>query len=1006
MATSNNTDTATTMVSLQNVKDAIPSIIRDPRRTQRMMLNMVESIRNGEVRVADPTSPFALLTEMTAHIASGCVNESDALNRRQFSSVATTPEDLYYHISDYEIFGIYANPATGTIVLMLSVDSIRAKAVETDNPNIRKIIIPKHTEFKIADYHFTMQYPIVITVMSHGGITVKYDTSETSPIYRAEDMPIKTKTFARQSGDWIAINIPLYQFQISKKIISIDSVSDTRRTFPFNDKFCFIRAYQRNDNDAKWTEISVALNKEIHNPRVPTVVARVLSGSVEVSIPQIYFTDQLIRSNIRIDIYTTKGNINLDLSNYTQSAFSATWTDNDDTEASKYYKVLNKFEGISVVAQPIVSGGSDPITFGDLRKRVTQKSALDYGVAITPDQVAEAFRMNNYDIVLNIDDITNRQFLATRLMPAPTTKTSNESIGGTNQQEQAERARLTVTGIGADLRTLQTTLNLLSRSSHTFSNNRRMTVTPRILYRVENGDLKIVSDIITNDLLNLVDTNPEYVANHVNASNYLYSPYYMVLNAQPERFGVRFYDLDNPVINSSFTVANNESSLIAVELSAHEIHALPDSGYKIYVELTGDSVWKKLTADRIAVQLTTADGTNRVWWEGKFEGTTDVNGLINGNPVYSFTVDTRYDIDDNNKIILSGQKVAVELENIFNVIVMVKNHLPTNFEYTDIDDLASPSLLSTYDASASYLGILNQALDITIGTALTDMWSSCRSVLDPNTFARYEEDVYSTYTETVYKRELDGSLVIDVDPNTGIPSAVIEHNAGDFLLDELGQKVIKYPAGSVRYDALGNPVVIGGEREIIRLINMVLYDGRYFFANDTLTADYAREVFTTVTGWVTNDIPKIKRQLIDESDIYFQPKTTTGYINVISEDEDNILVKADQELTVTYYTTKANYDNAELRKYITEFTPRILKEALENRTISVDSIIDYIKDKLGDDILSVKLEGFMEGKYQIISLTNDSMLPSIGKRLVVLSSKELRVEDAVTVQILMHKESL
>lgn len=1006
MAT-NITTSDVSMVSLQNVKDAIPNIIRDPRRVQRMILNIVESISNGEVRVADPTSPFALMTEMTGQLASACVNEADTLNRRQYSSVAVTPDDLYYHISDYEMYGIFANPSSGTIVLLMSVDSIRAKAIETDNPNIRKIIIPKHSEFKVADYTFTMQYPIVITVMSHGGITVRYDTSQSSPLYAAENMPIKTKTFNRQQGDWIAINIPLLQFQITKKILSIDSVSDTKRSFVFNDKFCFLRAYQRNDTDGKWTEISVALNKEIHNPRVPTIVAKVLTNNVEISIPQIYFTDNLILRNIRVDIYTTKGNVNLDLSNYQQSSFSATWTDNDDAEASKYYKVLNKFEGMSVMAQPTVSGGSDPIVFGDLRRRVTQKSAVDYGIAITPEQVADVFRINGYDLVFNKDDVTNRQFLATRLMPAPSTKTTNESMGGTAQKEQAEKARLTVTGIGADLRTLQTTLNLLSRNIHTFTNNRRMTVTPKVLYRIDRGNLKIVDHETVNDLLNTAKSNPEVVANHVNASNYLFNPYYMVLNAQPEDFSARFYDLDNPEITSTYTDSHNESTLISVELVAHEINTIPDGGYKIYIQLEGDAVWKKLTADRIAIQLTTADGTNRVWWEGKFEGVTDSQGYVQGNPIYSFIVDTRYDIDDSDKIILSGQKVAVPLSNKFNVLVMVKDHIPTGFQYSNIDDLTNPGLITGYNPASSYVGVLNETLDVTLGYPLHNLWSSSRSTLDPKTFATYETDVYRTYTEVTYKRDpLDNSLIIDVDPNTGVPSAVIEHNVGDFYLDELGQKIIKYPAGSTKYDALGKPIIIGGEREILRFINMVMFDGRYYFANDQLTTDYAREVFTTVTGWIINDVPKIKRNLIDETEVFFQPKTTTGYIKVIGEDSDSIQVKADQELLVTYYTTKENHDNAELRKYITEYTPRILKEALEQRTVSVDGIVEYIKSKLGDDVLSVKVEGFMEGKYQIISLTDDSMLPSIGKRLVVLSSKELRVEDAVTVQILKHKESI
>ena len=52
------------------------------------------------------------------------------------------------------------------------------------------------------------------------------------------------------------------------------------------------------------------------------------------------------------------------------------------------------------------------------------------------------------------------------------------------------------------------------------------------------------------------------------------------------------------------------------------------------------------------------------------------------------------------------------------------------------------------------------------------------------------------------------------------------------------------------------------------------------------------------------------------------------------------------------------------------------------------------------------MRGFVDDRFQIVTLTDDSMLPSIGKRLVALPSKELRVEDAITVDILKHVDSL
>ncbi len=985
----------------RNIYDAIPTILRDPRAIQRLMVNTVEAVSNGEFRVIDPTSPFVLMMEMTAQLASAGVAESDALNRRQYPTAATTVDDLLYHMSDYSMLGVYATPANGTPIIVLNLDSVRTRAVATSNPDVSMIVIPKHTSITIGGtYTFTMQYPVEIIVMAHGGVNVRYNMDEISPIYAAETMPLKTATFVKNGKEWMAINIPMKQMALDSHVLQVNSASGTSRSFDIVDKFCYIRAYTKSTDATVWTEIKVCMNKEIFDPKVASVVATVLGSTVEVSIPQIYYTNKIISDSVRIDIYSTKGSLDIDLSNYTTAAYSAVWKDYDTVNTSAYSKVLDDFNGITVASQQYVTGGSDAMSLAELRKRVVQMSSADYGYAITPNQVQQLLSVNGYDLVTSIDDITNRQFLATRLLPAPSAALSSDD-GTTTTDTSA----LTVTGIGVDVRTLQTPLSAFDLNRYAYVNGQRITLTPNILYRLQADALEIVPNETVDAIKLLGQTQPESAANTVNSDTFLYTPFYTVLHTQSDDFTAHFYNLDTPSILANYSKVFNSSAQISVTCTGYDIAAVNDNGYLLKVRFTGDAAWKKMPAARMYAQLTIADGTNRTWWNGTLDNVIDSNGLVTGDAVFSFNIDTNYDIDAKDRLILGTDKVPVDLTSTFSVVITLKNHFPTGATYGTIDTINNPGLFTDYDSSAVYLGLAEEALQINLGDALTDLWTACRSIVDPDSYQKYTSVVYATYTEPVYQRDTGGNLVLVKDPTTEkwVPS--ILHKVGDIVYNG-NEPVVLHNVGDTVLDADQNPIIVGGDAAIIRHISMTLFDGRYYFATDSQTKSYITSIMEKIVAWVTVDIPIIQKQLIDDSELYFHPKTTTGYMEVIIGDNETASVRADQNLRVTYYLTKANYDNAELRKYITDYTPTVLKTALENRTVSVDSIVEALRAAMADDVLSVTVTGFVDDAYQIITLTNDSMLPSVGKELVALSSKELRVTDSVTVEFVKHNSTL
>ena len=163
-------------------------------------------------------------------------------------------------------------------------------------------------------------------------------------------------------------------------------------------------------------------------------------------VPQIYFESGLIKDTIRFDVYTTKGNVNLVMSNYSLDAYKGVWVDLDTTSTSKYSSPIQTM-AVDIYSGETVSGGTNGIDYKVLRKQVINGKRRDDEFIITPTHLETEFMDDGFDLVTNIDNITDRQYLATRPLPSP----SNDS---------------TITGVGTTVSTLQLTINQLLQNQY------------------------------------------------------------------------------------------------------------------------------------------------------------------------------------------------------------------------------------------------------------------------------------------------------------------------------------------------------------------------------------------------------------------------------------------------------------------------------------------------------------------------------------------------------------
>ena len=975
------------MATVSDVAKQLSLYRNNPMGMFQAAINLVEINSNGETQVLSATTPFALALEMSTAIGTAIMSENESNLRKLFPSLSQEKGELYLHMSDIDYNGMFSTAAIGIFKFMISINTIRAKAVSVGpNSNVRKLTIPKHTQLSVDGVPFSLQYPIDILVLPHNGISVQYGESEVSPLFSKGDNQLSTTYVETADNVYIIISAPAIQARISSTVTSLNAAISLSKNISYTDQYLYARAYIKNEDSSTWEEIRVIHNNEVYDSRVPTVCLTVSDGVLNLYLPQIYFENDLIKDSIRLDVYTTNGPVNMVMSNYTTDAYSAKWLDLDNVSTSVYSSPIETM-AVDIYSDESIVGGSYGMGYEMKRDQVINAKRPDDHKIITPDHLINAYKEEGFDLVTNIDNITERQFLATQVLPAPT----NDS---------------TITGVGSTVATLQLSITEMLQYSNVRNNGSRVTILPNMLYTKENGITRPVTDENLSNLTNGGTYTLEGLVNHVNNSNYLYSPFTYVIESTVDYFNIKPYYLNNPKIGSVYEHRVNNEVGVSLGITGYNIqHSADNSGYVLDIQIEGGSLFNKLGYENISMQISYSgeNGATRLAIGGELVSVIDTvtNLPVDNKYIYRFLINTNFDINSNNELVLTPSNAGLPLDAVMDVVVVIKDYLPPNATIGPIDKVVNLQSISGYDYTSQYIGTHQFKLNLKLGHYLDNLWARGRVIVKDDQYRRYEENIFYTYDVDVPELDAAGLKIYDI--VNGVLTTKIKHRAGDPILNEIGEPTIRFYKDDVMTDPITNERLIAVPLdELTREFDLILFDGLYYFATATATTDYLTEAIDTILAWSTNNIPRISKNLIDRPDIKFHPKTTMGDITVITDNGEEVVVSAYQDITVKYYLNDVKYSNAELRKYINTHTPTVINNVISNTTVSRNKIADALTLAMGNDILGVNVTGFMKDRFNIITVKDESQLPCIGKRLVINSNLTLQVEDRITIEPIRH----
>jgi hypothetical protein len=968
---------ATTVAQLLQNLDAVRY---NPSSIQRGVYATLDSINDGSKVVVDATNPLAFGLDAAACMTAAFCIENATNNRAQYPSVAQTWDDLYRHASDKDYLNRFSGPSRTTMSLLLSKDEVISRAIQTDNPNIKKLVIPRNTVFTVADTDFSMQYPIELRVMSHGGLQIVYDGDVTSPLQALVSNVVPVTEVSNSGMQWLKLDIAVNQFNVLSRQGALNAATGYKATIVLQDLYYYTRVYIE-DSKGNWNEIRTTHSDQIYDILTPTAVLKVVDQTLTVEIPQIYTTTLSLNAGIRIDAYQTKGPLDMILNDYDFDRFKATFLAIDSADDNQYVAPLKTFHNIAVFSRDVVTGGNLGLTFEQFRDRIMKNATGSVTIPITNAQIEAELVDAGYSVVKNIDNITNRVFLATRSLPPPTVVDTN-----------------VVTGAACSIETLSLNFNDVTLLDSVIDNGERITITPDTLYRNQGGVIKFLSNQETDQILaQPIDTRAQTVTN----GSFLYTPLHYVLDTTGDTFDSRPYYLDSPVVDAKSFVGENDTTLLQVGTDSYSLDRVP-TGYRLRVVTVSNTDFQALSDSEVFAQMSFIPPGEKdyAYLLGSYYGKTD-----SGERVFDFMLDTRFDVDSLDQLVFNSflmygdepKKTPTQLSTTFNILWATSAVMPDGYVAGQggVDEL-----LGAFQLPARIAGVTHETMSVTFGSALDTLWARSRSVIDSVPYKRWEVDVPWTYDADVYLPFPDGSTVQIVD---GVATYNKVHSAGDFVLDDNGDKTYQYRIGDTMTDASGQPIP-ASTRGMTRQCDMLFIEGAYWFATEASTLTYRKAITTLLVSWLVNDFETMNEKLLEQTRLYFYPNSTMGNIDVMILDGLVTTIEAGQRFTLTLSVSETVDRNDELKAKLERTAIKTIQEQLSQPLVAHSLIVDALQDILGSDIKGLTLT--MLGDAQNIAVAtvmDDTTRLGIRKRLAALPDDTLVVQDDVTVDFIRHE---
>ncbi len=947
----------------------------NPALMQQAIYNYLQGITNGQVDIVDPTNPFVFLVEASVVNAAAAMLESNIALQRQYVSLARTAKDLYLHMSNSEYIDVFSTPANGTFTFLLNRQDIIRNAVPVPGESYSKVVIPANSYTTVGNYTFTLLYPIEILYYNNGTILVQIDPSRPNPLQVIGSFIINHAEVTDSNGtEWIQFQYNIDQFVITSEQYALVANTYFQETIPFSNLFYYCRVFYLDENTLDWVAINTTYTDQVFDPYTPTALIQILNGEIQVNIPQIYLDNGLIQSNIRIDVYTTLGEIDVNMAGFNAAQYSNVFTavNQYEIDGNPYVEAMANVSYLWY-STDVISGGSNAISFNQLRDIKVNNALNGRLLPITNAQAVQYASFQGFTLVPNIDVVTNRQFKAIAAPPP-----SNSSI---------------VPSLNTTVASVLINLANISTDNKVIVHNSTIIITPETVFINQNGQITFITQSQRASLVKL--SNSDLVDNF-NTTQYLYTPFYYMIDNSTSRLITRAYWLNSPSMQNLNYISNNPTSGHKVSTNSFAITKMPSntfSGYLITLVCDADSAFLKLNPKDVFCQLAFRNNVTGTY----AYMTVNANATLasNGGFSFSFYISSNYFLDIENTLdldsfsmpALPNQTVRSPLTQTFNILYG-QNSTPSGF----VANNAQLNIFNANQVSANASVITHETIEVTFGTYLSNLWIKSSLFIGQPTYLTYQTDVPLLYSKDEY----------EVDPLTGCNFTIqngkivynLLHAAGDPVLNSDGTPVYAHYAGDLVLDANNNPFVLS-EGITNYTLDMVFYDGAYRIATDPNVTNYVQTATDTLAEWASTTMSQLDNSFFERTTLKYSPPTSIGSIACEVDGLSNVVLNSNLSPTISIYLSVKDYANTNLKTQLQTVVINILHQYLTNTVLSKSDLINTL-EKTIVNALAISVSGFFDN-YGIVVIKDPQYRFSLERINYLESNNVIGVKENVSI---------
>lgn len=925
----------------------------DPNKLQQVMLDNLEKSTNGEYVITEPTNPFVMLMELAVTSGANAITEPLSVIRQLYPDISETYSDLYHHVSDNDLDGLFSMPAEVPMVLYINVKDLYSYGSKNSYDTYTETILPIGTEITVNSVVFTILNNIHIKLYKEGGVFVEQQANPDLDISIKNLGVLPSGIVNFTNGEpWIVFETIVKQVKkhtINKPITpseGFDIITNISNKYTYSNI-----EYKNNATNNQYVKLTKSHSKAYIDRTTPTCYIEVAGENINFKIPDVYLIDGVVSGNVKIDIYETLGKIYLPINKFGMEEFKVDVTPIGTSEAEASIANIH----ILANSRTVLDGGIDSITVDELRNSIITNSTGSVDVPVTDANIKQKGLLEGFDITKALDVLTDRVYVASKNLP------------DLNVDNIYSRPDVYFNTVGIKIGNIPQTSKVLTTDDY-------LIIRSGCMFKETNGVMSIVDDL-ESEHLHTLPVNSLIAA--TKNTKYFYTPYFYVIDTTDvTEIRSTIYKLDNPFLENVIIKSKNPSVLPKVNIDKFTVK-LDDVGYSLYFSLISNDEFKATNLDLIKGQLGIKiyNSDESIYIKSDYD---KVNNLL------IFKIESDLIVDSNDTLVITNGVSSISSKNIplITDVDVIIYSLDTTV--VDENNFLRNELMFNNGDDLTIFG--KEQITLNLGSKVKNMWNMLYNTFTEMKYQKYQHDTPLRYEEDVYDIDPDTGSIFrcEYDSNGDItPVYNILHNKDDLIHDDNGDIVFKHRAGDIIVE--NDIPLIDNVSGVIRNIDIMMIDYEYKLATTDAYKNYLDIVTDTIDSWVNNTIAGINDKLLENTVLMYKSYKKAGMVRITSNNT-TYSINYNVKPIVKLYVKNDKYSANELI-VLSNTVGNVLHDTINKKDINLITAKESIINKIGSNIVAVKITN--------IDTVNDSEIFSMyddTKRLVI--NKLVSVDEA------------